>query len=235
MGKQSSVLSRFCQWYRCICSNPEEWPGFVISPDRLCRAHRYLLPNFPIFWNWFAVLGRVFVCGCPRGSRCLFRFFFYHLLSTGKKRASNGDLHTESRQSLSCSQRDMGNPTSFAQDVLPVAKKMSQKPVHSGLNVLGAHNVWSLVAKILRRFSSFAECHQYMRMVKCVGYDAMTTGIPREQSKVTQQGKTLIFILLTAATSHSSPQGGCGFCSRPLTGDFPKVTVRSGPKPLASI
>lgn len=48
----------------------------MISPDRLCRAHRYLLPNFPIFWNWFAVLGRVFVCGCPRGSRCLFRFFF---------------------------------------------------------------------------------------------------------------------------------------------------------------
>lgn len=74
----------------------------------------------------------------------------------------------------------MGDPTSFAQDVLPVAQKMSQKPVHSGLNILGAHNVWSLVAKILRRFSSFAECHQYMRMVKCVGYDAMTTGIPVE-------------------------------------------------------
>lgn len=137
----------------------------MASPDRLCHAHHSLLPNFPIFWNWFAVSERVFVCGCPRGSRCLFPFFS-HLLSTGKKRASNGDLHTESRQSLSCSLRDMGDPTSLAQDVLPVAqKKMSQKPVRSGLNILGPHNFWSLVAKLLGQLSLFAECHQYMRMV----------------------------------------------------------------------
>lgn len=179
MGKQSTKLLCFCQRYRCSRSNPGEWPRFVTSLDSPCRAHRYLLPNNTIFWIWFAFLGRVFVCGCPRGSRCLFRFFFPHLLSTGKKRASNDDLHTESRQSLSCSLRDMGVPTSLAQDVLPVAQKIAQKPVHSRLNILGPQNVWGLAAKILRRLSSFDECHQYMRLVGCIGFDAMTTGIPK--------------------------------------------------------